>query len=138
MSLENSLSNNASRKPCSISSPIGDARPMRKRALHSSVHSAGLITAAVAILSLSSGHATHQNYHQTPADATTRQQRRHLYKPLNTTKIESSHFLNNRYRWLRQSPALTRFLDETSNRHGKQRLLDGAVYYDDDAYQNDD
>eukprot|EP00581_Thalassiosira_minuscula_P003340 CAMPEP_0183740034 /NCGR_PEP_ID=MMETSP0737-20130205/58695_1 /TAXON_ID=385413 /ORGANISM="Thalassiosira miniscula, Strain CCMP1093" /LENGTH=971 /DNA_ID=CAMNT_0025975009 /DNA_START=206 /DNA_END=3118 /DNA_ORIENTATION=+ len=132
-------------------------RPRRKRALHNASvgHGARLITAAVAILSLSSGSGSYgyaaanetQNHYGEAATAattaTTRQrQRRHLYEPLNKTKIELSPVLFERYRWLRQSPATSRFLDETAstNAHYSQRFLDGAYYddqYDASAYYDD-
>mmetsp|Transcript_20938 Transcript_20938/g.45398 ORF Transcript_20938/g.45398 Transcript_20938/m.45398 type:complete len:1026 (-) Transcript_20938:62-3139(-) len=138
--IESSSSNDATGSPW---------RQRRIRAQHSGYSSryisAIYVTAAFAMLSsLNFGHATQQttnyktNNHQ--------QQRRHLYEPLNTTKIELSPLLSNRYRWLRQSPELIRLLDananandRTNNGHPKQRRrhLDGA-YYDDAAYVNAD
>ncbi|KAL7535190.1 hypothetical protein ACHAXR_010413 [Thalassiosira sp. AJA248-18] len=153
-------------------------RQRRKRSQHQqrcSVSSiGGWVTTTLALLSVGLGHATtQQNYHRDghysqptnnnidtsynnyqQQSSSQKQQRRHLYEPLNTTKIELSPSLSNRYRWLRQSPSLTRLLDETEfwnnqndiNNDGdgqqkqqqqqQHRLLDGA-YYDDDA-KNDD
>ena len=83
----------------------------------------GWVTTTVALLSLSlGGHASmqqQQNHYQSQSTPSQyyahKQQRRHLYEPLNSTKIELSPFLMKRYRWLRQSPDLTRLMDRNDN-----------------------
>eukprot|EP00970_Alexandrium_tamarense_P014200 scaffold3950_cov175-Alexandrium_tamarense.AAC.1 len=105
-----------------ISSSINAHGHKRRRYQSTSASKMAALTMSLLFMSQTVSTNGHQNQSQSPRPNI----RTTTFPVLNTTLISNDSLLNDRSRWLRQTPTIARILDE------------GGNYYNDDAYQNDD